>query len=222
MSTYFNNRGVRCNKTGRRHVLPRLACAAAFALGIASFTAARAEVAADYLGGGTENNFPNATGYFFTPTVNVTVSELGYYDHDGAGLAESHDVGIFLASDASTVVTTTIPTGVTNYVAGTVDGTDFEPVSPTVLTGGTEYYIEADNNDIDTFAFGTGAVVYAPEITWDGFGDSASNSIFDTVINNGGLPGNLGPNFIYSVPEPASASLLSVAGLSLLARRRRA
>src|SRR5262249_9195010 len=153
--------------------------------------------------------FGNATGWFFTPTVNIVVTDLGYYDHGAPGLSSVHQVGIFLAN-GTPVVNTTIPSGAAaSFVAGTVDGTRLVSIIPTLLTGVTQYYIEADNNGTDQFAFGTGAVTFASVITWNGFGDSNSNSIFGTVSNNGGLPGNLGPNFQFNgVPEPGSLVLM--------------
>jgi hypothetical protein len=58
-------------------------------------------VAGDYVGGWTTNHFADATGYWFTPNVTIDVVDLGYYSNTGAGLASSHNVGIFTAGGRS-------------------------------------------------------------------------------------------------------------------------
>ena len=180
------------------------------------FSAQAVLIAGDYVGGGTLSVFGSATGYFFTPTVDLVVTDLGYYDHGDPGLADSHAVGIFLANGTA-VVNTSVASGTgAPFVAGTVAGTRFQSVTPTPLSAGTQYYIVADNNATDQYAFGAGAVVYAPQITWDGYGDSSTNSIFGLVELLGGVPGNLGPNFMYNdVPEPSTFALV-ISGMGLV------
>jgi hypothetical protein len=181
-------------------------------------------VAATYAGGGFSNNFDRATGYFFTPNQNLTVTELGYFDFTGTGLASEHNVGIFVASTATAVATALVSAGTVDPL---IDGSRFVPITAVTLTAGVQYYAEADNNQVDKFVFGTGAVIYDPALTWNGFGDSNSNSIFGTVTNLGGLPGNLGPNFIFqsaAVPEPSSLAVClfcAVSGLGYAVSRRR-
>ena len=138
--------------------------------------------AATYNGGGTFSTFANATGFFFTPNVNISVDRLGYFDENQDGLASAHDVGIFL-ENGTPVTTTTILSGVGSPLIGQ---NRFEPITPMTLTASTPYYIVANNNTIDQFVFGTTAVSFTPQITWNGFGDATSNSIFSTVSNRGG------------------------------------
>jgi PEP-CTERM motif len=184
-------------------------------------------VAATYAGGGTAFNFPDATGYYFTPNTNLTVTSLGYFDLNPSGLASNHDVGIFLASNGSAVATGLVSAGTVDPL---IDGSRFVSIAPVTLTAGTQYYTVADNNTIDQYVFGNGAVIYNPAITWNGFSQSATNSIFSTTFNGGGVPGNLGPNFQFqgasSTPEPASLTLLGTGllafgGLGLRRWRRR-
>jgi hypothetical protein len=186
-----------------------------------TFPAFGGTIAADYLGGGSNSNFVRATGWFFTPSFNISVTSLGYYDLGALGLTDQHDVGIFLAN-GTLVASSLIPSGTAaTFVPGTVNGTRFVLITPTLLLGGTQYYIEADNNTTDQFAFGIGDVTFAAGITWNGFGDSNSNSIFGTVTNSGGLPGNLGPNFQFAaVPEP-SCLILTLGFIGVIGWQRR-
>ena len=183
---------------------------------LANARPALALVASDYVGGGTLGNFGNVTGWYFSPNVNIFVTNLGLYDHDASGFASSHDVGIFLNGGA-TVVTASLGPGLSGtFVPGTVNGTRVVPVAPTMLLAGQTYYTVANNFSTDTYAYGTGAVTHAPQITWLGFGDGSSNSIFSPVTNFGGLPGNTGPNFLFElVPEPTSFIIACFAMIGL-------
>jgi len=171
-----------------------------------------------YNGGGSRFNFDRGTGYFFTPMVDLTVTALGVFDHGTPGFVDSHDAGIFL-SDGTLVASIALPSGLPGYAA---DGSRFLSIPNVSLSSGTQYYIIGNNWLTDQYAFGNGAVTYAPEITWNGFGDSDSNSIFDHVTNLGGLPGDLGPNFQFTVvPEPGSVTLFGLGGMILLLHRRK-
>jgi hypothetical protein len=181
-------------------------------------------IAGDYTGGGSETTFPNATGYWFTPKITIDVIDLGYYSPTGAGLASSHNVGIFTAGGTE-LVSALIPLGTAaTFVAGTVGGTWTEAVAGTILTAGTEYYILADNNTNDSFVFGNGAVVYNSAITWNSFGDAPGPTITSGIPTMpGGLSGNLGPNFQFNaaaIPEPGTAALMLSAAAVLLGGRR--
>jgi hypothetical protein len=165
-------------------------------------------------------NFGRATGYYFTPTVSMQVDQLGVLD-DGVGIdgfVSPHDIGIFRAADAFPLVTMTIPSG----TPGTsIDGSRFLPSTPVTLTGGVQYYIVANGFAIDEYFYGDG-VGYAPQVTWNGYTDAASDSIFSATTLHGGGFGNLGPNFRFTVvPEPTTASLAAIACIATLLRRRR-
>lgn len=193
---------------------------------MAPLAASAATMAGDYLGVGFSGLFSRATGYEFTMNSTVTVTALGVFDFGADGLSDRHQVGIFRKSDNSPVVNTFIGAGTASaLVAGTVDGSRFEDAFA-VLNAGESYYILADNFSSDRFVFGTGAVVYNPAVTWGGFVDASTNSIFSTpTFFGGGQPGNLGPNFLFvegtTVPVPASVFLvlLGVAGVGLTRRR---
>jgi len=188
-------------------------------VGVGAVAAHAQSTASFYNGGGTQSTFGNATGWAFQVTTAVNVVELGYYDHGDPGFADRHTVGIFEVSNPGVaLVETTLPAGT---VAPLTDGSRFQSVTSTLLSAGVSYYILADNNGTDQFAYGSGAVTYAPEVTWLNYTDGVSNDIHDGVNQNSGLPGNLGPNFRFTpVPEPASICAIA-AGLGLLARRRK-
>lgn len=181
-------------------------------------------VAGDYTGGGTLFNFSRAGGFSFTANTSMRVTGLGIYDLGAAGFASSHDIGIFRVSDNSVVSSATIGAGLSGtFVAGTVDGTRFVNVASFGLKKGVQYYILGNNFSTDQYVFGGGgAVTFDSALTWNGFVDGESNSIFSNPIFQGGLPGNLGPNFMFSaVPEPTTLMVWGVLGLAGLGLRRR-
>jgi hypothetical protein len=138
-------------------------------------------------------------------------------------LTSLHDVGIFTTGGAE-LVSGVVPAGTAGtFVAGTVGGTWTVAVASTILSAGTQYYIVADNEASDGYVFGTGAVTFNSAITWNGYAQSATNSITSATVNNGGVPGDLGPNFQFTtsaVPEPGSAALMLSAAALLLGGRR--
>ena len=146
-----------------------------------------------HLGGGTFRNVGNATGWRFTPTSDIVVNELGYFDADQDGLAESHEVGLFRVSDGAALGGTTILAGFGSPLIG---DSRFEPTpTPMELTAGVEYYLLANNNLIDDFVSGQGNVGFAPQIDWLGFVEGSANDFSDPIFFGRGVPGNLGPNF---------------------------
>ena len=187
-----------------------LACCGTLAVAFFATTATADITASFYDGKGVEIISPDQTvGWFFTPLQDVVVTQLGVYDLGSPGFAQEHDIGIFRVSDDSLVVTTTIADGLSGTL---IDGTRFVDVAQSVLTAGTEYYIVANNFEIDLWAYGTGHVTYTSQIQWDGNGGGpfGSQDIFDGLTNFGPDEGNLGPNFRF-VPGPGSIALFIVA-----------
>ncbi|MEQ8771007.1 MAG: hypothetical protein RIB60_10925 [Phycisphaerales bacterium] len=180
---------------------------------------ALAEITAStYLGGGVEQGFVGATGWYFTPSTDVVVTRLGLLDLGDPGFIDAHQIGVFRAADDAALVTTSIASGLTGEL---IDGSRFVDIPELALTGGERYYIVADNWFNDTYAFGDASVEFAPEIAWNGYASSPVNDIFNGIENIGGQEGNLGPNFRFRlVPAPASAGVLAGAGLAWSRRRR--
>ena len=85
----------------------------------------------------------NTFGWRFTPTSDIDVTALGFFDATnlsagvGTGLSQSHEVGIFRVSDQALAVSTTIPAGTVGVLAA-----HFRYVTlpaPVRLTSGTTY-----------------------------------------------------------------------------------
>ena len=214
-----------------RHKIRTIFAAAAIAAGaFVSLPAQAATIVGDYLGGGSNSNFSRATGYHFTVGADdLNVTALGVYDLGSNGFADSHDVAIFDSSAPGVALaSTTLASGLSGtFEAGTVDGTRFNAIATITLFANTSYYILANNFRTDQFAFGNGNVQYNSAITWNGFVDAASNDVNSNPNFLGGLPGNLGPNFKFTlaaIPIPASMLLLftGIAGLFGIRRIRAA
>jgi hypothetical protein len=78
-------------------------------------------------------------GIEFTPSVDIEVTDLGYYDDGGDGLLNEHTVGIFAMSSRELVGDT-----VTVDSESALDGGfRYESITPVVLQGGTTYVLAA-------------------------------------------------------------------------------
>lgn len=154
---------------------------------------------------------------FFTPNVNITVTELGYYDD----VTYDHEVGLYTASGGLLASTTIIP-GETP-----VNGFAYNPIAPVTLLAGQTYAVDGYYaGPPDPGVYATGGVGADPLITYDYYlydynpGFDLANVPYPTGI--------FGPNFQFSatpVPEPttmvAGAMLLLPFGMSTLRMLRK-
>jgi hypothetical protein len=94
----------------------------------------------------------SSIGFLFTPNTNVTVTELGYYDHNGDGLAIDHPVALFNAG-GTRLVETTVRAGTVDTLRGKFR---YRSITPTNLTAGTAYVLAGyhDSSSGDVFAYG--------------------------------------------------------------------
>ena len=178
---------------------------------------------------GTTANFRDGiSGFDFTPTVDLTITSLGFYDQGGDGLISDHPVAIFetetQASLASTTVTNDSPLGIANF--------RFQDIMPLQLFAGTTY----------TVASFTAGPVFDPEALnptggirfGDGFEFERLRQDFTDGLQFPAQSGEdgaiqvlfLGPNFRYSLataPEPHVAMLgvVIVGGLLAASHSRR-
>jgi hypothetical protein len=102
------------------------------ALSLMSGNAWADQIALSFSGGGTWV-WPGATiGWEFSISEPVTVTYLGVWDDNGDGLAENHDVGIWLSSGGAPLVTAVVTTS-----DPLTDGFRYTPITPTTLQPGT-------------------------------------------------------------------------------------
>lgn len=206
-----------------------LLLAATAALLLAAPAAAQTLAVSGFTGGLTANlsgqDLPRTVGWDFTPTDNITLTDLGFFDLDGDGLALSHEIGLW-ASDGTLLSSTTIAAG---NGATLINGFRFVDVADLLLTAGQTYVIGAviqlDPNG-DNYFFAPTSVASDAMI---GFGRglrSGDNSGF-AMPNVDVNSGRFGPNFRFlqsAIPEPSTWAMLIVSfgaiGSTMRARRR--
>lgn len=190
------------------------------------------------LSSGTQNSHVGVVGGVFLSTYSTwpTVNWFGYYDKDGDGLANSHDVSLWIqggagGSSATPVATVTIPAGT---AAPLVNGYRWVQLpSDLGMWYGSWYVLAATTDGVDTW--GDLLDADAGQLTWDAdyvgsndawtragrydwpwtwpnppSGQSGDNAIYPVA--------NMGYNIV--VPEPTSLTLLGLGALAFWRRER--
>ena len=123
----------------------------------------------------------NTFGWRFTPTIDIDVTALGFFDAtslpagSGAGLSQPHEVGIYRVSDQVLVASNTIPAGTFGLLSGNFRYVDL--AAPVRLTGGTTYLMAG-------FALSASADPAAAASNWAmPSGILYANSPLPTVVN---------------------------------------
>jgi opacity protein-like surface antigen len=184
-----------------------------------SFAAVVHTAAIDFIstsGNGTSST--STRGYIFNVTQPVTVTGLSFFDLNSNGLNESHDVGLWSPS-GSLLASATVPSG----TAAPLDSSGkFRFVllsTPVTLAVGSSYrtggLFLVDSAD-SQFVNQTG-LTNAPGVSYVSGAFINNTSATLTRPTNSFPSGIGGGSFV--VPEPASLSMLCLAGL--LMRRRR-
>jgi hypothetical protein len=228
-------------KTGLNSLAARL-CAAGMFVGLISV--AQATTAFDPVGDVFVPNEPSGNdALFFTPTVNVSITALGYYDDvtypHAVGLYEVTSVvgnptdysgsvsGVSGATTLTSVGGTELASTSIAPGVGTLDnGFRYNAITPITLLAGQLYAVDgyyAGGPDQGVYA--TGGPGADPSITFNYYLWDYAASGPDLPLNTYATP-ILGPNFQFSaVPEPttmiAGAMLLLPFGASTLRIMRR-
>jgi hypothetical protein len=159
-------------------------------------------------------------GMEFTPTANITVTSVGWYDDTYAtasGLALSHEVGIWRLSDTQLLASAVVPAGTG---APLVNYFRFQAINPLALTSGVTYVIAGLGHtqpDPDVLTTPGSSLTVSPVITIGDWRTGTSSFSFPTYE----VPAStriMGPTFQY-VPEPATFVFLVPAALIVLRRR---
>lgn len=159
-------------------------------------------------------------GWLFTTNRTIQVNALGVFDHFSPnGLLDDHRVVIW--DDTNQIIAdTTVPAGT---AATKIFRTRYVEISPLILAANREYliaaqYIGTGRDDWQATVFSTLNV--DPAITLgQGRFTNTSDFVMPTQTLSSGNP-LMGPNFLFDVPQPASLTMLGLAGL-LLTRHRR-
>jgi hypothetical protein len=191
------------------------------------------------LSSGTQNGYVGTVGGVFLTTYSLwpNVNYLGYYDKDGDGLANSHEVSLWYTggaggSTATEVAHVTVPAGI---AAPLLNGYRWVELPSNVgLWYGSWYTIAAQTDGVDTW----GDLISGSQVGWDsefiGNNDGASSRAgrYDTAASWPGSPANqVGSDAIYPVanlgynltfvPEPTSLGLLGLGLAVVLGFRRK-
>ena len=169
------------------------------------------------------DNYSGTVGARITPTNSILVTQLGYWDQDGLGLATNHQVGIWTDTGGSPLGSVTVQTnstliGVYRYALLT---------TPITLTNGVTYRIGAEVMDTSGDAwleksagdYTVGAPVIINQRAYSG---SGAGFAFPVNAAAGVGLAYIAPNFISEVlvPEPSALLLCGVGGMLAWWRRK--
>lgn len=181
-------------------------------------------------------SFSNTTGTFgsgpdvmigwrFSTTGPISVSQLGFWDHQGDGLGESHPVGIWttggLGTSAAALVTATVSAGTASPLAGS----SFRMVDVTPITLPAGDYVIGGllrSQQVDSYKETTGVSGFAaaPGITYVERRFIGAFSGLSRPEGTAAGLGSFGPNFTFEVvPEPSSVAVATFFGLAGLTGR---
>ena len=149
------------------------------------------------------------SGFDFTPTTNLLVTDLGWYDQDANGLNHNHPMGMYHTATQALLATNTVtnasPLAGSNY--------RFEPITPLLLSAGITYTIAGYTNgpNFDPEVLNpVGGIIFGDGFVFNRLRQDLSNGLqFPSQSGEDGAIQSfyLGMNFCYSivaVPEPST------------------
>jgi hypothetical protein len=159
-------------------------------------------------------------GWQFSVSSALQVDGLSYWDANGDGLVESHQVAIFNSAGVS-LVSAIIPSG-----TGSTLVSGFRTVAVSfLLTPGTYVIGGQSPSGSDATLIEATSVTTVPGVTYLQERELNTSAFVVPTANAPGTErGIFGPNFtVTATPEPGSLSLMFAAGIGVLAafRRRR-
>ncbi len=200
-------------------------------LALAAAVCAGSTIAVTPGSGGLQNaawNADTTLGWQFSLSSTISVTDLGFFDADGDGLANDHGIGIW-TSVGVLQGSAVVPAGTS---AALLDGFRFVAVTPFVLGPG-DYAIGAFGaaDSTDEFLFALSGSVTMPGLTLGAAVQSPfseTSLAFPSVLRAFASEGYFGANFLAEVdsnidpiPEPSTLSLLALAlGVGYLRRRK--
>ena len=182
-------------------------------------------IALSFTGGPASPNASDVTlGWAFTLSSPVLLTDLGFGDYTGSGLADSHLVTIWTSTGIQEAQGT-VPSGTG---ATLTNGFRYEPITSVLLVPGS-YTIGAffPSGGRDLATVNAGSIATASVVTYDGSRSEVGNA-FPSGNVWGFSNSYFGPNFQFTTSVPDSGStwallLLGVTatfGLNLLLHRR--
>ena len=183
-----------------------------------------ASVAAVSISGGSVGLTGYASGWTFSTSTTIYVTDLGKFDANGGGLGADVQVGIYSVATDSLITSTTVLASSTPEANGSYNAY-YASITPLTLVAG-DYFVAATDQGTDSFVRNDSRTM-APEITWGtGRALSGSSGTLQATVSAYGTTGSgyFGGTFKYDtspVPEPSTTALLGLGGLALILRRRK-
>lgn len=197
------------------------------AIGAAPQLAAQTQALTFVSSGSVGNNNDQNVGWSFNVLTGINVTGLEWFDTNGDGLSQSHQVGIW-NSVGTLLASAIIPSGTAATLTG---GFRFVPINAVFLAAAGGYIVGGLNfaNSTDRIESNVTSQTTVPEIQYVDATFSGLTSTFGRPDQfSSATTGFYGPSFtvspVTSVPEPGTFVLMAtgVGGLIVLRRRRSA